>query len=57
MDEREAIVEYHICCECIHHISVPSNMDLNKWECACKIKRSEVNRSGGLTNCPKWVEL
>lgn len=50
------ISEYHCCSECRHKISVPSRLDMDKWELACLKKRSEVNRSGGLTRCPVWEE-
>lgn len=53
----ESITEYHCCSDCIKHISVPSSYDMTKWELACTEKRSEVNRSGGLTRCPVWVGL
>lgn len=51
-DEHVSISEYHCCCDCINILSVPSNYDLTKWELACRKKRPEVNRSGGLTYCP-----
>lgn len=52
----DEIIEYHCCSECRHKISVPSSFDMSKWELACLKKRSEVNRSGGLTRCPIWEE-
>ena len=57
MCEYHSIDEYHLCEECRHHIPVPSNWDMTKWECACTLKRSEVNGSGGLTRCPAWEDL
>lgn len=53
----ESIEEYHLCEECRYHLPVPSNFDMTKWELACKKKRNEVNRSGGLTRCPVWEDL
>lgn len=56
-EEYYSIEEYHLCEECRYHISVPSSFDMQKWELACTKKRSEVNRSGGLTRCPVWEEM
>ena len=54
MCEYHSIDEYHLCEECRHHMPVPLNFDMIKWELACKLNRSEVNRIGGLTRCPVW---
>ena len=56
MTENKRITEYHCCSDCIFQLSVPSNYDLTKWELACRKKRPEVNRSGGLTDCPEFEE-
>lgn len=57
MEDDVKIIEYHLCIECRYHFSIPSRKDMDKWECACNKGRSEINRSGGLTDCPKWKEI
>ena len=49
---QQSITEYHLCSECTYMLSVPTDHKFRTWELACKEKRSEVNRHGGLTNCP-----
>ena len=56
MTEQINIAEYHCCSDCSFQYSVPSSFDLTKWELACRKKRPEVNRSGGLTDCPIFKE-
>lgn len=50
------IIEYHLCSECTYKISVPVDPKFRAWELACTEKRSEVNPSGGPTNCPIFKE-
>ena len=55
-DTMKGIQEYHTCDTCRYKIGVPVDPKFRKWELACTEKRSEVNRSGGLTQCPIWKE-
>lgn len=48
----DCIVEKHCCKDCRSKFSVPVNPNLTKWELCCKKRRSELNRDGGLTDCP-----
>ena len=57
MEDEVKIIEYHLCIECRYHFSIPSRKDMDKLECACNKGRSEINRSGWLTDCPKWKEI
>lgn len=50
------ISEMHCCCDCINRISVPTSYDCISWELVCKKRRKEVNRDGGLTDCPCFEE-
>lgn len=54
--KEDSITEYHCCNDCEHKCIVPVSIHQDRWELACLKNRKEVNREGGLTNCPVWKD-
>ena len=50
------ITEMHCCRDCRSKLSVPNNHDCTSWELVCIKRRKEVNKNGGLTDCPVFEE-
>lgn len=48
---KVTITEYHLCSECQRFIPIPLDPDYNYWDNVCELKRPEINKSGGITNC------
>lgn len=50
-ENQQGIIEYHLCSQCQEAVMVPTDPDFRSFELCCKLKRSEVNSEGGLTDC------
>ncbi|DBA59588.1 TPA_asm: hypothetical protein CBHJFHIM_00027 [Methanobrevibacter gottschalkii virus vir075] len=50
------ISESHVCSQCKHKVSVPTDSKFKSWELCCKLKSKDVNPDGGLTDCCLFEE-
>ncbi|MDO5824659.1 hypothetical protein [Methanobrevibacter sp.] len=50
------IKEAHVCSQCRHKFSVPTDPNFKSWELCCKKKSKDVNPCGGLTDCELFEE-
>lgn len=55
-EDHEGIVEYHLCSQCKHFMSIPPGHHFRNWDTLCTERKKEFNRDGGLTSCPVWRE-